>query len=117
MVFGFGTEARDDPPTQEPLSLTLRCATPHAFVDPVVQRILQARERYRALCADPLRGQHPDPVAREEQPGVHAFASASTHPLGVHLHPRSEPGRFADSVTRFERSVLRSTYEGSVEHL
>jgi hypothetical protein len=70
--------------SEDPSTLALRLATPHAVIDPFIQRILEAGVSHRALGTDPLGGLHADTVARKENGGVEIPALALAHPIGSH---------------------------------
>src|SRR5690606_9720444 len=63
--------------------LTLAGAAPHAVVDAVVERVVQAPDPHGAVRADALGDLDPDAVGGEEQARGLIGAVAVSHPLGV----------------------------------
>src|SRR4051794_41169536 len=65
-------------------ALPLRSSAPHAVVDPVVQRVLQARRLHRAVGAYAARDLNANTVVREERCRRDLSAFPLRHPYSVH---------------------------------
>src|SRR3954471_20970784 len=69
---------------QQSPALTLGCAAPHAVVDPLVERVLEARLLDRARSAHAACNVDSDTVAGEEHRRSFLAAAPQHHPARIH---------------------------------
>lgn len=69
--------------TDDAATLPLRCTTPHAVVDPVLDRVLKALGGHGALLADRLGLLNTHAIGREEQRRRPVGTVPRCHPFGI----------------------------------
>ena len=98
----------DPAATEHPTALAFGLAAPHAVVDPLLERILEAGVGHRALGTDALSGLYADAVTRKENGGGQVSGTFPRSSIPCPLVPPSSSRRLRRDPRGLPRALLPS---------